>query len=187
MLLTLLDFCWLLTVFQSADLPDFFLEQGTFLVGQPSPQGSGKQMTSASVVQGSVGVGTSSTQGQALKVITGQKTALFTQVMCNWCVSLILVLSDKYRNHSHTLLKAFPFIIVWFDVQFCTIVLAVPRRGKHTKTYFHQTTDFQLSVLTGGQLAICVSLGLLLCKWALGFLSEMELEKWIEVSCKNVL
>lgn len=68
---------------QSADLPGFLLEQGTFLVGQPSPQGSGKQLTPASVVQGSVGVGASSTQGQALKVITGQKTALFTQVMCN--------------------------------------------------------------------------------------------------------
>nr|XP_009511135.1 PREDICTED: YEATS domain-containing protein 2 [Phalacrocorax carbo] len=53
--------------------------QGTFLVGQPSPQSSGKQLTPASVVQGSVGVGASSTQGQALKVITGQKTALFTQ------------------------------------------------------------------------------------------------------------
>jgi len=61
---------------------DLFLEQGTFLVGQPSPQSSGKQLTPASVVQGSVGVGASSTQGQALKVITGQKTALFTQVTC---------------------------------------------------------------------------------------------------------
>lgn len=61
---------------------DLFLEQGTFLVGQPSPQSSGKQLTPASVVQGNVGVGASSTQGQALKVITGQKTALFTQVSC---------------------------------------------------------------------------------------------------------
>ncbi|NXS99610.1 YETS2 protein, partial [Jacana jacana] len=57
--------------------------QGTFLVGQPSPQSSGKQLTPASVVQGNVGVGASSTQGQALKVITGQKTALFTRLMCN--------------------------------------------------------------------------------------------------------
>uniref|UniRef100_A0A493T4U6 YEATS domain-containing protein 2 n=1 Tax=Anas platyrhynchos platyrhynchos TaxID=8840 RepID=A0A493T4U6_ANAPP len=57
--------------------------QGTFLVGQPSPQSSGKQLTPASVVQGNVGVGTSSTQGQALKVITGQKTALFTQQIDN--------------------------------------------------------------------------------------------------------
>ncbi|XP_025892142.1 YEATS domain-containing protein 2 isoform X3 [Nothoprocta perdicaria] len=58
--------------------------QGTFLVGQPSPQSSGKQLTPASVVQGSVGVGSSSTQGQqALKVITGQKTTLFTQQIDN--------------------------------------------------------------------------------------------------------
>lgn len=93
--MTLLDFC--LTVFHIADLPNLFLEQGTFLVGQPSPQSSGKQLTPASVVQGNVGVGASSTQGQALKVITGQKTALFTQVTGKLYFSLLLVsiLSDK--------------------------------------------------------------------------------------------
>ncbi|XP_027717599.1 YEATS domain-containing protein 2 isoform X1 [Vombatus ursinus] len=54
--------------------------QGTFLVGQPSPQSSGKQLATGSVVQGNLGVSASSTQGQqALKVISGQKTALFTQ------------------------------------------------------------------------------------------------------------
>lgn len=51
----------------------------------------------------------------------------------------------KYRNHSHTFLRAFPFIVVRFEVGFCTIVvLAVPRWGEHTKACFHQTTDFQL-------------------------------------------
>lgn len=84
-------------MFPSADLPNFFLEQGTFLVGQPSPQSSGKQLTPASVVQGSVGVGASSTQGQALKVITGQKTALFTQVTCKGCVSLLPVSILSYE------------------------------------------------------------------------------------------
>lgn len=59
----------------------FFLTQGTFLVGQPSPQTSGKQLTTGSVVQGTLGVSTSSAQGQqTLKVISGQKTTLFTQV-----------------------------------------------------------------------------------------------------------
>ncbi|XP_012888528.1 PREDICTED: YEATS domain-containing protein 2 isoform X2 [Dipodomys ordii] len=54
--------------------------QGTFLVGQPSPQTSGKQLTTGSVVQGTLGVSTSSAQGQqTLKVISGQKTTLFTQ------------------------------------------------------------------------------------------------------------
>ncbi|XP_055977922.1 YEATS domain-containing protein 2 isoform X3 [Sorex fumeus] len=54
--------------------------QGTFLVGQPSSQTSGKQLTSGSVVQGTLGVSTTSTQGQqTLKVISGQKTTLFTQ------------------------------------------------------------------------------------------------------------
>nr|XP_045004900.1 YEATS domain-containing protein 2 isoform X2 [Jaculus jaculus] len=54
--------------------------QGTFLVGQPSPQTSGKQLSTGSVVQGTLGVSTSSAQGQqTLKVISGQKTTLFTQ------------------------------------------------------------------------------------------------------------
>ncbi|XP_052013999.1 YEATS domain-containing protein 2 isoform X3 [Apodemus sylvaticus] len=54
--------------------------QGTFLVGQPSPQTPGKQLTTASVVQGALGVSSSSAQGQqTLKVISGQKTTLFTQ------------------------------------------------------------------------------------------------------------
>ncbi|KAM4887845.1 YEATS domain-containing protein 2 [Thomomys bottae] len=54
--------------------------QGTFLVGQPSPQTSGKQLATGSVVQGTLGVSTSSAPGQqTLKVISGQKTTLFTQ------------------------------------------------------------------------------------------------------------
>uniref|UniRef100_U3JLX9 YEATS domain-containing protein 2 n=1 Tax=Ficedula albicollis TaxID=59894 RepID=U3JLX9_FICAL len=72
--------------------------QGTFLVGQPSPQGSGKQMTSASVVQGSVGVGASSTQGQALKVITGQKTALFTQAASSGQTSLVKISDGSIKS-----------------------------------------------------------------------------------------
>ncbi|XP_039929878.1 YEATS domain-containing protein 2 isoform X2 [Hirundo rustica] len=72
--------------------------QGTFLVGQPSPQGSGKQLTPASVVQGSVGVGASSTQGQALKVITGQKTALFTQATSSGQTSLVKISDGSIKS-----------------------------------------------------------------------------------------
>ncbi|NWT58095.1 YETS2 protein, partial [Erythrocercus mccallii] len=70
--------------------------QGTFLVGQPSPQGSGKQLTPASVVQGSVGA--SSTQGQALKVITGQKTALFTQAASSGQTSLVKISDGSIKS-----------------------------------------------------------------------------------------
>ncbi|NWZ10387.1 YETS2 protein, partial [Agelaius phoeniceus] len=73
-------------------------QQGTFLVGQPSPQGSGKQLTPASVVQGSVGVGASSTQGQALKVITGQKTALFTQATSTGQTSLVKISDGSIKS-----------------------------------------------------------------------------------------
>ncbi|XP_030352207.1 YEATS domain-containing protein 2 isoform X4 [Strigops habroptila] len=72
--------------------------QGTFLVGQPSPQSSGKQLTPASVVQGSVGVGASSTQGQALKVITGQKTALFTQAAQSGQTSLVKISDGPIKS-----------------------------------------------------------------------------------------
>ncbi|XP_065531574.1 YEATS domain-containing protein 2 isoform X3 [Lathamus discolor] len=72
--------------------------QGTFLVGQPSPQSSGKQLTPASVVQGSVGVGASSTQGQALKVITGQKTALFTQAAASGQTSLVKISDGSIKS-----------------------------------------------------------------------------------------
>ncbi|XP_040424002.1 YEATS domain-containing protein 2 isoform X2 [Cygnus olor] len=72
--------------------------QGTFLVGQPSPQSSGKQLTPASVVQGNVGVGTSSTQGQALKVITGQKTALFTQAAPSGQTSLMKISDGSLKS-----------------------------------------------------------------------------------------
>uniref|UniRef100_A0A8C5TNN8 YEATS domain-containing protein 2 n=1 Tax=Malurus cyaneus samueli TaxID=2593467 RepID=A0A8C5TNN8_9PASS len=72
--------------------------QGTFLVGQPSPQSSGKQLTPASVVQGSVGVGASSTQGQALKVITGQKTALFTQAASGGQTSLVKISDGSIKS-----------------------------------------------------------------------------------------
>ncbi|XP_038001725.1 YEATS domain-containing protein 2 isoform X7 [Motacilla alba alba] len=72
--------------------------QGTFLVGQPSPQGSGKQLTPASVVQSSVGVGATSTQGQALKVITGQKTALFTQATSSGQTSLVKISDGSIKS-----------------------------------------------------------------------------------------
>ncbi|XP_065495895.1 YEATS domain-containing protein 2 isoform X5 [Caloenas nicobarica] len=72
--------------------------QGTFLVGQPSPQSSGKQLTPASVVQGNVGVGASSTQGQALKVITGQKTALFTQASPSGQTSLMKISDGSIKS-----------------------------------------------------------------------------------------
>ncbi|NXW28939.1 YETS2 protein, partial [Phaetusa simplex] len=73
-------------------------QQGTFLVGQPSPQSSGKQLTPASVVQGNVGVGASSTQGQALKVITGQKTALFTQAAPSGQTSLVKISDGSIKS-----------------------------------------------------------------------------------------
>ncbi|NXN21091.1 YETS2 protein, partial [Nycticryphes semicollaris] len=73
-------------------------QQGTFLVGQPSPQSSGKQLTPASVVQGNVGVGTSSTQGQALKVITGQKTALLTQAAPSGQTSLVKISDGSIKS-----------------------------------------------------------------------------------------
>ncbi|XP_040204906.1 YEATS domain-containing protein 2 isoform X2 [Rana temporaria] len=51
--------------------------QGTFLVGQPSPQTSGKPTSSNVVVQGSGG---SSTQGQqTIKITAGQKSTLIAQ------------------------------------------------------------------------------------------------------------
>nr|DBA25944.1 TPA: hypothetical protein GDO54_010269 [Pyxicephalus adspersus] len=51
--------------------------QGTFLVGQPSPQTSGKQAISNVVVQGSGG---SSAQGQqTIKITAGQKSTLIAQ------------------------------------------------------------------------------------------------------------
>ncbi|XP_066097025.1 YEATS domain-containing protein 2 isoform X1 [Saccopteryx bilineata] len=66
--------------------------QGTFLVGQPSPQTSGKQLTTGSVVQGTLGVSTSSAQGQqTLKVISGQKTTLFTQAAPGGQASLMKI------------------------------------------------------------------------------------------------
>uniref|UniRef100_A0A8D0E9M7 YEATS domain-containing protein 2 n=1 Tax=Salvator merianae TaxID=96440 RepID=A0A8D0E9M7_SALMN len=59
--------------------------QGTFLVGQPSHQSSPKPATSGTVIQSNASAGTSSVQGhQALKVITGHKTAaLFAQPVDN--------------------------------------------------------------------------------------------------------
>ncbi|XP_050819667.1 YEATS domain-containing protein 2 [Gopherus flavomarginatus] len=72
---------------------------GTFLVGQPSPQHSGKQLAPASVVQGSVGAGASSTQGQqALKVITGQKTALFAQAAPGGQTSLMKISDGSLKS-----------------------------------------------------------------------------------------
>ncbi|XP_053565856.1 YEATS domain-containing protein 2 [Bombina bombina] len=51
--------------------------QGTFLVGQPSPQVPGKQSASSVVAPGNAGA---AAQGQtSLKLTTGQKTALITQ------------------------------------------------------------------------------------------------------------
>ncbi|XP_036926864.1 YEATS domain-containing protein 2 isoform X3 [Sturnira hondurensis] len=73
--------------------------QGTFLVGQPSPQTSGKQLTTGSVVQGALGVGTSSAQGQqTLKVISGQKTALFTQAAPGGQASLMKISDGTLKS-----------------------------------------------------------------------------------------
>ncbi|XP_036622615.1 YEATS domain-containing protein 2 isoform X3 [Trichosurus vulpecula] len=73
--------------------------QGTFLVGQPSPQSSGKQLATGSVVQGNLGVNASSTQGQqALKVISGQKTALFTQASPGGQASLMKISDGSLKS-----------------------------------------------------------------------------------------
>uniref|UniRef100_A0A8D0GM44 YEATS domain-containing protein 2 n=1 Tax=Sphenodon punctatus TaxID=8508 RepID=A0A8D0GM44_SPHPU len=73
--------------------------QGTFLVGQPSPQSSGKQLASSSVVQGNVGVGASSTQGQqTLKVITGQKTTLIAQAASSGPTSLMKIADGSLKS-----------------------------------------------------------------------------------------
>ncbi|XP_038606031.1 YEATS domain-containing protein 2 isoform X4 [Tachyglossus aculeatus] len=77
--------------------------QGTFLVGQPSPQTSGKQLATGSVVQGSLGVSTSSTQGQqTLKVISGQKTALFAQATPSGQASLMKLSDGALKSVSAT-------------------------------------------------------------------------------------
>ncbi|XP_035131038.3 YEATS domain-containing protein 2 isoform X3 [Callithrix jacchus] len=73
--------------------------QGTFLVGQPSPQTSGKQLTTGSVVQGTLGVSTSSAQGQqTLKVISGQKTTLFTQATHGGQASLMKISDSTLKT-----------------------------------------------------------------------------------------
>ncbi|KAM6160781.1 YEATS domain-containing protein 2 isoform 3-T3 [Erethizon dorsatum] len=73
--------------------------QGTFLVGQPSPQTSGKQLAAGSVVQGTLGVGSSSAQGQqTLKVISGQKTTLFTQVAPGGQASLMKISDSTLKS-----------------------------------------------------------------------------------------
>ncbi|XP_067594316.1 YEATS domain-containing protein 2 isoform X5 [Pseudorca crassidens] len=73
--------------------------QGTFLVGQPSPQTSGKQLTTGSVVQGTLGVSTSSAQGQqTLKVISGQKTTLFTQAAPGAQASLMKISDSTLKS-----------------------------------------------------------------------------------------
>ncbi|XP_023375022.1 YEATS domain-containing protein 2 isoform X3 [Otolemur garnettii] len=73
--------------------------QGTFLVGQPSPQTSGKQLTTGSVVQGTLGVSTSSAQGQqTLKVISGQKTTLFTQAAHGGQASLMKISDSTLKS-----------------------------------------------------------------------------------------
>uniref|UniRef100_A0A8C6R9H2 YEATS domain containing 2 n=1 Tax=Nannospalax galili TaxID=1026970 RepID=A0A8C6R9H2_NANGA len=73
--------------------------QGTFLVGQPSPQTSGKQLTAAPVVQGTLGVSTTSAQGQqTLKVISGQKTTLFTQAAPGGQASLMKISDSTLKS-----------------------------------------------------------------------------------------
>ncbi|XP_051047093.1 YEATS domain-containing protein 2 isoform X2 [Phodopus roborovskii] len=73
--------------------------QGTFLVGQPSPQTPGKQLTTASVVQGTLGVSSSSAQGQqTLKVISGQKTTLFTQAAAAGQASLVKLPDNTLKS-----------------------------------------------------------------------------------------
>ncbi|XP_063163028.1 YEATS domain-containing protein 2 isoform X2 [Candoia aspera] len=74
--------------------------QGTFLVGQPPHQTSAKQVTSGTVIQGNTSAGTSSSQGhQALKVITGHKTAtLFAQAASSGQASLMKISDNTLKS-----------------------------------------------------------------------------------------
>ncbi|XP_053166413.1 YEATS domain-containing protein 2 isoform X2 [Hemicordylus capensis] len=74
--------------------------QGTFLVGQPSHQSSAKQVTSGTVVQGNTSAGPSSAQGhQALKVITGHKTAtLLAQAASSGQASLMKISDNALKS-----------------------------------------------------------------------------------------
>ncbi|XP_006884118.1 PREDICTED: YEATS domain-containing protein 2 [Elephantulus edwardii] len=73
--------------------------QGTFLVGQPTPQTSGKQLATGSVVQGTLGVSTSSAPGQqTLKVISGQKTTLFTQAASGGQASIVKMSDNSLKS-----------------------------------------------------------------------------------------
>ncbi|XP_021112010.1 YEATS domain-containing protein 2 isoform X3 [Heterocephalus glaber] len=73
--------------------------QGTFLVGQPSPQTPGKQLAAGSVVQGTLGVASSSAQGQqTLKVISGQKTTLFTQAAPGGQASIMKIADSTLKS-----------------------------------------------------------------------------------------
>ncbi|XP_063771763.1 YEATS domain-containing protein 2 isoform X2 [Pseudophryne corroboree] len=67
--------------------------QGTFLVGQPSPQTSGKQATTNVAAQGSAGA---TAQGQqTLKVTAGQKSAIIAQVKANSSSTGLVKLSEN--------------------------------------------------------------------------------------------
>nr|XP_060624150.1 YEATS domain-containing protein 2 isoform X1 [Anolis sagrei ordinatus] len=74
--------------------------QGTFLVGQPSHQSSAKQVASGTVVQSSASAAASSSQGhQALKVITGHKTAaLFAQAASGGQTSLVKISDNSLKS-----------------------------------------------------------------------------------------
>ncbi|XP_034295693.1 YEATS domain-containing protein 2 [Pantherophis guttatus] len=74
--------------------------QGTFLVGQPPHQTTAKQVTSGTVIQGNTSAGTSSSQGQqALKVITGHKTAtLFAQAASSGQASLMKISDNTLKS-----------------------------------------------------------------------------------------
>uniref|UniRef100_A0A8C5SWE1 YEATS domain-containing protein 2 n=1 Tax=Laticauda laticaudata TaxID=8630 RepID=A0A8C5SWE1_LATLA len=74
--------------------------QGTFLVGQPPHQTTAKQVTSGTVVQGNTSAGTSSSQGQqALKVITGHKTAtLFAQAGSGGQASVMKISDNTLKS-----------------------------------------------------------------------------------------
>ncbi|XP_054839717.1 YEATS domain-containing protein 2 isoform X2 [Eublepharis macularius] len=74
--------------------------QGTFLVGQPSQPSSAKQVATGTVVLSNTSAGTSSAQGhQALKVITGHKTAtLFAQATSGGQASLMKISDNALKS-----------------------------------------------------------------------------------------
>uniref|UniRef100_A0A452TL28 YEATS domain-containing protein 2 n=1 Tax=Ursus maritimus TaxID=29073 RepID=A0A452TL28_URSMA len=137
--------------------------QGTFLVGQPSPQTSGKQLTTGSVVQGTLGVSTSSAQGQqTLKVISGQKTTLFTQAAPGGQASLMKISDSTLKSVPATSQLSKPGttmlrVAVSYTAFFFISILFGPACEQSEGTTPSTSSAVGSVVKTSGQQAVCVS------------------------------